>query len=141
MLISRCGSGWCVRRRAGRMARQPTQSLVYLLFSRVLPTQDTLQGVAPPTSNRSSAQDRVAMLVPCLRRVCVGPWSGVAGLLESVLFFCNMEMGRFIFWRVRSTGRVQTYRTGCPPLFPGLDPPPARKSFSTLETGGRVGFP
>ena len=30
---------------------------------------------------------------------------------------------------------------GCPPAFPGLEPLPARKSFSTALTGGRVGFP
>ena len=34
-----------------------------------------------------------------------------------------------------------TYRIGCPFLFPGLLPAPARKSFSTFEMGGRVGFP
>lgn len=34
-----------------------------------------------------------------------------------------------------------TYRIGCPFLFPGLLPAPARKSFSTLEMGGRVGLP
>ena len=34
-----------------------------------------------------------------------------------------------------------TYRMGCPPAFPGLEPLPARKSFSTALTGGRVGLP